>query len=117
MSFQIIDSRLAGSGFGVRIRFFSPEFGFDSVLALAVRIRVGFGTRGSDSDQIGLRRFGLGSEAGSVRVRHPNPGLSGPCQRCDPGQEGRPAAQGQEGRYLHEACKEKEKEQEGPVKI
>ena len=63
----------------VRIRgsdsVFPPEFGFGSVSALGVRIRIGSGTRGSDSDRIGFRGFGFGSETGSVRILHPNPGL------------------------------------------
>ena len=72
------DSRLAGFGPDSGSNsVFSPEFGFGSVSALAVRIRIGSGTRGSDSDRIGFRGFGFGSETGSVRILHPNPGLDG----------------------------------------
>ena len=65
------DSRLAGfgpdSGFGFG---FFPEFGFGSVSALRVRIRIGFIARGSDSDRFGLRRFGFGSDRPpQVRIR------------------------------------------------
>jgi hypothetical protein len=81
------DSRLAGfgpdSGFGFVFsprssdsdRFRHSRFGFGSVPVLGVRIRISPGTRGSDPDRIGFCGFGFGSEAGSVRILHPNPGL------------------------------------------
>ena len=55
----------SGFGFG-----FFPEFGFGSVSALGVRIRIGFGTRGSDSDRFRCSRFGFGSDRPpQVRIR------------------------------------------------
>ena len=72
-------SRLSGfwSRVGVRIRVFSR-----------VRIRIGFGTRGSDSDRFWHSRFGFGPDRlPQVRIRigrslHPNPGLDKECAKC-----------------------------------
>ena len=83
------DSRLAGFGpDSGSDSVFPPEFGFGSVSALGVRIRIGSGTRGSDSDRFRRSGFGFGSDPlprvlirigdrfGSVRILHPNPGLA-----------------------------------------
>ena len=60
-------------------RFRYSRFGFGSVSALEVRIRIDLGTAGfgfgSDQPPRVRIRIGLSSEAGSVRIRHPNPGL------------------------------------------
>ena len=55
------------SGFGFAP---PPEFGFGSVSARGVRIRIGFDTRGSDSDRFRRSRFVFGSDRPpQVRIR------------------------------------------------
>jgi hypothetical protein len=63
------DSRLAGFGSGFAFGKF-PEFGFGSVSALRVRIRIGSAGPGSDSDRFRRARFGFGSDPPTqVRIR------------------------------------------------